>query len=158
MLPLSNAVICLLVALGPFIEHQSSKPDANAAGLDCIVSMELPQYAALGVPMTGDVNTTITVGKDGRAADVNFSDAPQGMWRQVQGLVAYSLRERSTYDPACVGKKIQLLFTYRREGQPTAEPFAITRFTPPNRFTFVTQPRLPNVDRLGKEPSEGPVH
>jgi hypothetical protein len=117
--------------------------------------MELPQNAARGgFPKEADVDVTVTIGKDGKPDNISFLAVAEGPGKQLQGIVAYTLRERSTYDKACAGKKVRLLFIYRTEGKPKLTPFAVSRFVPPNRFIFVTQPQEAIIDRIVTPPND----
>jgi hypothetical protein len=90
----------------------------------------------------GDVRAVVGVGKSGKAGNIETVAADPNLAEEVLNYLTYA----TTYDEACVGKKVEILFTFRLEGEAEWTPPVKVRFQPPNHFVIRSRPRRPNIN------------
>jgi len=111
--------------------------------LDCIAEMTVPRYSLSSRRSTrgGDVAATVSIGVDGRPSSIDLRSDDTNLAEEVQVF----LSRHTTYASNCAGKKVELMFTFRLEGEAEINPPVWVRFRPPNHFIIVSRPRLPIV-------------
>jgi hypothetical protein len=116
----------------------------DCEGISCIEEIEIPRYSAVArlALRTGTVQTRVKIGKKGRPVEIILESPDPKLADEVRGWLKHTGRFRAV----CQGREIHLLFTFRLEGEPTPNPFAIIRFRPPNHFIIISQPMLPVID------------
>ena len=117
---------------------------AAPAGLECVEEITLPRYTyvARRAPTGGTVRALVTIGRLGKAGEVTFVSSDPDLAQEVRNYLGSS----TTYKEACEGKQIELLFTFKLEGESELDPPVWIRSRPPNHFLIVSRPRKPNIN------------
>ena len=114
-----------------------------AADLGCIKDIELPRYSFLArrSPQGGTVRAIVRIGENGKAEGISTPSADENLASEVRNV----LMDETSYQTSCRGKSVELLFTFRIEGEPATYPFMTYHFEPPNHFTIVSEPKKPHI-------------
>ena len=114
------------------------------ASLDCIKELSVPRYTYLArrAATGGTAKAVVTVGPGGKVDTVDIITSEPDIGQEVRTYLV----ERSTYVEACVGRKVELLFTFRLEGKPEWHPPVWVRFRPPNQFIIISRPEKPIIN------------
>ncbi|HME10016.1 MAG TPA: hypothetical protein VKG25_23360 [Bryobacteraceae bacterium] len=114
-----------------------------ASGLECVVDLGIPQYTYLARrSLGGDVTAYVRVGKHGKVASIRTPGADVNLAKEVE----LGLRYDTTYLESCKGQEVDIVFTFRLEGEPEDDPSTHIRFLPPNHFVLISHPRKPIID------------
>ena len=111
-------------------------------GIGCIKDMMVPSYTHVARRSAegGDVRARVTIGWRGHVDQMNTGKADENLAEEVRNFLSKS----TTYDPACQGKTVELIFTFRLEGEPEPNPPVWVRFQAPNRLVIISRPRSPD--------------
>ena len=113
--------------------------------LECITQIELPSYSFVArMSLGGDVTAFVRVGPRGKVASIRMPGADQSLDREVEA----TLREDTLYDSHCSGRQIEVVFTFRLEGDFVDDPHTRIEFAPPNHFILISQPHRPFFDPI----------
>ena len=112
--------------------------------LGCIKDLMVPRYNlyARRSATGGTVKAIVTIGSSTKPAKIELQATDQDLAEEVR---AYLTRE-TTYSEACEGKLVELLFTFRLEGEAEWDPPVFVRFQPPNHFIIISRPKKPNIN------------
>jgi len=124
------------------------QPDCLAAAskdLGCVERMKIPGYSFIArrSPKGGTVRAVVTVGSAGKAGSIDFGTSDANLAEEVRGY----LSSETKYSEGCEGKTVELLFTFRLEGEAEWTPPVFFEFRPPNHFIIKSRPRKPEYSR-----------
>jgi len=111
--------------------------------------MQIPPYSSTARRSTvgGDVKAVIRIGVSGKIDKLSVTSTDSNLVEAVEPI----LRNRTTYSESCAGKEFELLFTFRLEGKPEANPPETVRFQPPNHFIITSRPKIYEFNALPRE-------
>ncbi|HEV1287229.1 MAG TPA: hypothetical protein VNU44_18055 [Bryobacteraceae bacterium] len=117
---------------------------ACAADLGCIREMSVPTYShvARRSATGGTVRAVVTIGPSSKAGKIEISGAESNLAEEVRII----LDGATSYEEGCAGKQVELIFTFRLQGDPEWTPPVFVRFAPPNRFIIISRPKKPNLN------------
>jgi hypothetical protein len=115
-----------------------------AADLGCIKEMSVPYYSHVARRSTkgGTVRAVVTIGPSGKAAKIDTDTADPNLAEEVRIF----LSEATTYNEGCADKQVELVFTFRLEGDAEWTPPVFVKFAPPNHFIIISRPKKPNLN------------
>src|SRR5580704_2760349 len=110
--------------------------------LICIKEMGIPWYTHVARRSSGgDVTARVRVGAHGKAASILTPGADLNLAKEVEQFLMID----TSYLESCEGQELEVVFTFRFEGQPANQPWTHVRFLPPNHFILITQPNNPGI-------------
>ena len=130
--------IHLLLALPPTAEI------ANSQNLECVKELEVPRYnlSSRRSFTGGTVTAIVSIGRGGLVSQIDTGTADRNLAEEVRTY----LTTAATYSETCEGKKVEITFTFKLEGEPEFTPPVFVRFRPPNHFIIISRPRKPIVN------------
>jgi hypothetical protein len=121
--------------------------------MQCVTEIEVPRYSWVArgaIHDTGTVTIDLRIGRSGAMEDIQTKGPDQRLIKEVTSF----LEAGAKFSPSCEGKRVQMLFTFRMEGEPTHYPFTRFTFRPPNHFIVTSQRTFPTVDYLPVPPHD----
>lgn len=114
------------------------KVTAQDRGLNCIKELMIPGYnlSSRRSASGGTITATVTLGKAGKISEIETAPSNPDLADEVRAYL-----RSSTYSDDCVGRQVEIKFTFLLEGEPEASPPVFVRFRPPNHFLIVSRPR-----------------
>jgi hypothetical protein len=139
---MDNATLCLL-----FSAAACSGASASA-GLECVKALELPRYSFIArrAPQGGTVRAVVKLGASGGPTAILTPGADANLAAEVRE----ALTEETRYLDSCRGKELELVFTFRLEGEAREYPETRVEFQTPNQFIITSQPKKVHVLIDGK--------
>jgi hypothetical protein len=90
----------------------------------------------------GSVRAIVTIGNDGKTERVDAITPDTNLAEEVRG---YLIRH-AEFDGTCAGKRVELIFTFKQDGEPEYTPPVWVKFRPPNHFIIITRPKEPEIN------------
>jgi hypothetical protein len=126
-----------------------------AAGpMDCVSEITMPDVAGIMMEIPTTIQVRVTIGKDGRAAKVDYGSARP----IIRFELDRSFKRENRYLSVCENRTITFIVRYLVEGDPTPFPVFKVKFRPPDEFVVVAHPIEPSLDPFPQVPPRRPEH
>ena len=151
---MSQRWVCCLFAVVMLHAQPATQP---AGDISCIQRLIVPDYPALArmARIAADVTVSIVIGEGPASHQITTHvEKPKGDIRQLFSDRVEKAVRSSTFNQQCVGKTIELLFSFELgDDMPVEGSKQTTSFSYPNRFTITSTATI--VDHA-PDPHPGP--